>query len=436
MKNYKTIVPIALIACLLLSFYMLFDARMSAVNEYNSYLTEARSKAEQGIAVDALENYTKALGVKNTLAVQLEVGEFLVKMNDVSGAITWGERMIEAFPKSEKSFEYLLTRYRDVNDYNRCFALANTISKRKLSSDKITEIMDGIKYQFYYGEAYDDVKVYSQGYCAVQYEGKWGLADQTGKKVAPTKYASIGMYINGLAPATTEEGETFFIDKEGNKKMVAMIEGEIIDLQSPVADVYAAFNGNVWSFYNINNEKIGVDYANITLPSEDVLAVENGGKWSIVNGKFETIGGTDYTDVVKDERNIVYRNGALFVNNGGVYTMVDKTGNQIGSNKFLDAQLFLDQTYAAVKTENGWTFVNNKGELVLNNEYYEEAHSFMNGFAAVKKNGLWGFIDMQGNVAIDYQYADAKDFNAAGCAFIKDEEIWRLIRLYSKNYES
>ena len=435
MKNYKALVPLALIVCLLLSFYMLVDTRMGTISEYNGYLTEARSKAEQGIAVDALANYTKALAVKNSLDVQLEVGEFLVTMKDVSGAMDWGVRMTEAFPKSVEPYEFLLARYYEAKDYNRCYALSETINKRGLSSPKITEILNDIKYVFYYGEAYDDVKAYSQGYCAVQYEGKWGLATRTGKKSAATKFASVGMFINGLAPVTTTDGEAYFIDSTGNKKMVAMVEGDVVDLQAPVGDAFAVFNGTTWAFYNTKNEKISSDYTSVTLPSEGVLAVENNGKWAVVNLQYEAIGGADYTSVVRDERNIAYRNGALFVNNNGVYTMINKDGAQIGSNTFLNAQLFLDQTYAAVETDKGWTFVNNKGEFVLNDVYYEEAHSFINGFAAVKKDGMWGYIDMEGNLVIDCQFVDAKDFNDAGCAFVKIEDIWQMIRLYSKNYE-
>ena len=266
MKNYKAIVPIALVVCLLLSFYMLFDARTSTVNEYNGYVAQARSYAEQGIAVDALENYSKALGVKDTLALQLEVGEFMVKMNDVTSAIGWGERMIEAYPKSVQAYEFLLTQYRQVNDYNRCYSLAKTIAKRKLASPKVTEIMDGIKYLFYYGEAYDNVKVYSQGYCAVEYEGKWGLATETGNKAAPTMFASVGMYVSGLAPVTTEEGEAYFIDNAGNKKKVVAIEGDIVELQPIIGDAFAVYNGTTWAFYNTKNEKISKDYTNVTLP--------------------------------------------------------------------------------------------------------------------------------------------------------------------------
>lgn len=436
MKGYKTLVPIALVICMVLSFYMLITTRTATIKEYNSYLAEARNFAKQGIAVDALENYAKALGIKNTVEINVEVGNFYVEMNDVVGAVGWGEKMVETFSKSPEAYEFLLKRYRENNDFNRCYALYDTIVKRKIESKGISEIMSDIKYVYYYGEAYDDVDVYSNGFCAVQYEGKWGLVNETGSKTAPLKFASVGHFVDGLSPVSTEDGEWFFVDNQGNKKMTVQIEGEIKGLKSAVGDVYAVNNGTTWAFYNKKYEKLSGDYTNTSLFANTVAAVEENSQWVILNSKFEKINDQKYTEVVQDERGIIYRNDVIFVNQDGAYFMIDVNGNKISDSTYLDAKVFLDTTYAAVKTDKGWTFVNSKGELVFKDTYFEEANSFLNGFAAVKKNGQWGYIDIDGNVAIDFQFKEAKDFNKSGCAFVKNEDVWQLLRLYSMNYES
>ncbi len=435
MKGYKTLVPIALVICMVLSFYMLITTRTTTIKEYNTYLSEARNYAKQGIAVDALENYAKALAIKNTVDINIEVGNFYVEMEDVVGAIGWGEKMVDTFTKSPEAYEFLLKRYRESNDFNRCYALYDTIVKREIESKGITEIMNGIKYVYYYGEAYDDVGVFSEGYCAVKYEGKWGLANEIGEKTAPIMFKSVGPYIDGLAPVSTEDGDIYFADYQGNKKMTIQIEDKITDLKSIVGDVYAVNNGTTWSFYNKKYEKLGSDYTDTSLLANTVVAVEDG-QWLILNDKFEKINDQKYTEVVQDERGIIYRNGAIFVNQDGAYSMIDVSGKKITETKFLDAKLFLDNTYAAVKVDKGWTFIDAKGEFVFKDLYFEEANSFTNGFAAVKKDGQWGYVDLDGNIAIDFQFKEAKDFNASGCAFVKNEDIWQLVRLYSKNYES
>lgn len=436
MKGYKTLVPIALVICMVLSFYMLINTRTSLIKEYDSYLAKAREHAEQGEAVDALEYYGKALAIDDTLKINIEVGEFYVKMEDAVGATGWGERMIESYPKSAEAYEFLLKRYHENNDYNRCYALYDTIVKREIQSKGITKIMEDIKYVYYYGEAYDDIGVYSEGYFSVEYEGKWGLANEIGEKSSPITFSSVGAFIDGMAPVSTEKGDVYYIDSEGNKKMAILIEGEVADLKPIVGEVFAVNNGETWAFYNKNFEKLSGDYTNTTLLANTVVAVEQDSQWVILNDKFEKIIDKKFAEVVQDDRGIIYRNNAIFVNCDGAYSMIDITGKKITDTEFLDAKLFLDNTYAAVKLEKGWTFVDGAGKIVFKDMYFEDANSFSNGFAAVKKDGQWGFIDLEGNVAIDFQYRDVKDFNAKGCVFVKTEEIWSMLRLYSKNYEA
>ncbi len=436
MKGYKGLVPIALAVCIVLSFYMLINTRAEVKKEYDGYLTAAREKAEQGIMVDALVEYANAMGVEDSVELNLEVGEFYVKMGEMDSAIGWGQQMIEKFPKSAQAYEFLLTRYRENNDFHRCYALYEVIAKRELVTPKVTEIMEDIKYVFYYGEGFDDVQTFSEGYCAVLFEEKWGLVTETGEKAAPCKFESVGAFIDGLSPVIAEGEEVFFIDNEGNKKKIILSDGKIIELKPMVGGVYAAYNGSSWAFYNEADKKISGDYSDTSLFANTVAAVQLDGKWQVVDSNFQKVLPDTYVDVVQDDRGIIYRNGILFVGQDEGYYMVDITGKKITEQVFDDAKLFSDATYAAVKTDDGWTFVDATGAYVFKDTYFEDARSFSNGFAAVCKDGMWGYIDLTGNVAIDYQFGDAKDFNASGCAFVRSDNGWILIRLYSMNYET
>lgn len=436
MKGYKGWAPVILAVCMVLSFYMLINTRQEVQREYDGYLTVARENAQKGIMVDALANYISALAMENTIEVNLEVGEFYVKMGAVDEAIGWGQQMVESFPKLSASYEFLLTRYRENNDFHRCYALYDTIVKRELVTEQISAIMDDIKYVYYYGEGFEDVRVFSEGYCAVQFEGEWGLVSETGEKAAPYQHKSVGAFIDGLAPVTDDDGEVYYIDNEGNKKRIVQVGGTVEQLSSKVGEVYAVFDGSTWSFYNDNDQKISGEYTNVSLLANTVAAVEVDGKWQVVDSTFKNLHNTAYEGVVQDDRGIIYRNGVIFVKVDGGYQMIDVNGQKLCSKVFEDARLFNDTTYAAVKTDKGWTFVDAAGEYVFKDTYFEDARSFSNGFAAVAKDGMWGYIDLQGNLAVDYQYAGAKDFNGSGCAFVLNDNAWLLLRLYSKNYET
>ncbi len=436
MKGYKTLVPIALVVCLLLSFYMLINTRITTEKEYNNYLAEARNYAKQGIAVDALENYGKALAIKNTIEINIEVGNFYVEMENVVDSIGWGEKMVESFPHSHEAYDFLLTRYREINDFNKCFALYDTIQKREISSETITKLMNEIKYVYYLGEAYEDVGVYSEGYCAALYEGKWGLVDEIGEKSAPFNFEKVGNYIDGLAPVIDSKKEVYFVDNQGNKKLVPQIEDSKAELSSIVGDSFAVSDGSKWTFYNKDNKKISESYSDISLLANGFVAVESDSRWLLLNDKFEKVNDNAFVDIVQDDRGIVFRNDVYFANIGKGYNMFDASGKQISDKSFIEARLFLDTTYAAVKTDKGWTYVDSKGNYPFKDLFFEDARSFSNGFAAVKKNGQWGFINLEGKTAVDFQFKDAKDFNAHGCVFVEIEDTWQLLRLYSHNYES
>lgn len=436
MKGYKFLMPIAMIACILLSAYMLYSTRITKINEYNDYLSKARNFASQGIAVDAVENYSKALELNNSIDIQVEVGDFFVKMEDIYSAIGWGEKMVEQFPNDAKSYEFLLARYRANNDYNRCYTLYNTILKREIVSDNIETIMNGIKYVFYYGEAYDNVKVFCNGYCPVQYEGKWGYAAENGERVVSHKFLEAGSFINDIAPVVSESEEAFFIDNQGNKKVVVQNVDNIKQLTSLAGGCFAAYDGTQWTFYNKEYKELSTGYTNVSLMQNSVVAVEKDGYWYLLNDSFEKVNSSKYADIVQDEIGIVCRNDRLFVNEDGSYYLIDKSGNKISNTKYEAAHLFNDDTYAAVRTDKGWTFIDVNGKEAFKNTYFDDARSFSNGYAAVKKNGKWGFINAEGKTVIECQFEDAKEFNASGCAFVKTEDIWRMILLYSHNYES
>ena len=436
MKRYKLIVPFALAVILFLSYYMLYDTRTQVKREYEQCLEQARELAEQGIAVDAVQNYSQALELRDTFDVNLEVGNFFLKVEDKASAINWGEQMIEKYPENAGAYEFLLGVHKGNSDFDNCFALYDTVQKREIVTPEIESIMEDIRYVYYFEEEFDEVSVFSNGLCPVQTEGKWGMVNEKGKRVVPYKYESIGAYMSDVAPVKTFEGECYFIDGEGNKKIVVQGVDNVQELSPMLNDVFAIYDGATWTYYNSKYEKISEGYDSVSVTGNLVAAVENKGNYKIVDNAIQFLGEQSYLDVVSDEKGIVYRNEALFVNINGSYFMIDKEGNKITNDEYINAKLFNDNTYAAVEGKKGWYFIDNTGKEVFKDKYFQDARSFSNGYAAVKLDGRWGFIDLEGNQVIDCVFEDAKDFTASGSVFVKFEEVWQLLKLYSQNYDA
>lgn len=73
MKNYRKLVPIAVVVVMALSWYMLISNKLSVDREYNKYLTEARNYADINVTKYAVENYSKAISVKSSVDLYEEV---------------------------------------------------------------------------------------------------------------------------------------------------------------------------------------------------------------------------------------------------------------------------------------------------------------------------------------------------------------------------
>ena len=434
MKNYKSIVPIVLVVCMILSFYMLYDSRTANIRVYDTYLKQARDLASQGVLVDAEASYKKALEINNTVEINVEIGKMYKSLNEIDKAISWGEEVVVAFPESSLAYEFLLDMYRQKNDFKNCFALYDNAVKREVITEQINSVINEIKYFYYFGQSFDDVGAFSSGLCAVMVNGKWGLVTEQGKRVVPYTFKKMGNYLTELVPVISESGEAYYIDNAGNKKKVIQINEKVVELSSVTGEIFAVNNGKTWAFYNMNYEKLSGDYDDVTLLANGAGAVKTNDHWEIINNTFSAVNDVKYTDVVQDDRGIICRNDTIFVKENGTYHMINATGSRKSDKNFLDARAFLDETYAAVKTEKGWTYIDCEGNIVFDDLYFEDARSYSNGFAAVKKDGAWGYINAEGDVVIECIFSNVKDFNKKGCAFVKSEETWDLLRLYMYNH--
>lgn len=435
MKGYSKLVPIVLCVFVVLSCYMLYDAKMSVLNEYNGYVEEARKFAKQGIVVDALESYIKATEVNDNIDINVEIGEMYLNVGDSSSAIEWGEEMVSKFPKESKAYEFLLEIYLSDKKYGEFFGLYNQAVKRDAINDKIAELHSNIEYSYFLNyDVYEEIGVYSSGLCPAKVDGKWGYVNEIGKRAVPYKYEKVGSFMEDVAPVTDEEGKTFFIDSSNNKRIDISAIGQVVDITSKVAGMFAANNGKTWDFYDENCKKLFGGFEAASSMGNQLAVVQKNGYWSIVDIQGQPVSEGKYIEILQDEKGIVYRNGVLFVNIDGYYYLLNGNGEKVSNSKYEQAHIFYDTTYAAVKTSKGWTFIDALGNQVIK-EYFDNARSFSNGYAAVQKNGKWGYINLEGEVAIDYTFEEARDFNTKGCVFVKtSNKGWQLLRLYSMNY--
>lgn len=433
MKGYKILVPIVLVLLFGVSIYMIYDSNKQIDTEYNGYLEQARNYAKQDIQVDAVENYQKALELRSSFDLYMEVGTFFKDSRQTDEAIKWGEQMIKAYPEAAGAYEYLLTLYAESESYTSCFELEDTIQKRNLATEQTKKIIKEIEYTWFYKSEYDAVSVFTNGYCPVMKKENWGYVNEEGALSVPLRFSEAGPFYEEKAPVVDLENSAYFIDTEGNKKMVVLDVPNVKKLGKLYNDVFSLYNGDSWGLYNTGSKLVAGGFTAMSNMGGGVAAGEKEGTWQLIKPDGSRVTDAVYQDVKQNEAGIACVNDRLFVMEKDLYYMIDSTGKKITGTGFEDAELFIDGTYAAVKTNGKWGFIDADGKYLLEPKY-AAARSFANGLAAVKVESMWGFIDKTGKMVILNEFQDVKDFSENGCVFVHNGMKWQLLKLYKYNH--
>ena len=435
MKNYRLLLPLVMIVLMLASWYVLISDAGKAENEYNTYLSEARKYAEDGITKYAIQNYTLALDIKSSVDVYAEVSDYYKSQKKKSENIAWCEDFLEVYPTEPKAYDCMLNAYLEDKDYEACYDIIEIAGKRNISTEYITSVGEQIKYyyRFDFG-SYDDVGIYSNNYCAVKNKESWGFVDRYGNVRVPYRYSETGAFTKtNLVSVVNSEGNAYFIDKQGSKVKVSKEEYKSFGLI--VEDKVAALRPDgKYTYLNSALEALFGEYDYAATFNGGIAAVKVGDKWQLIDAEGNNVTGKNYTDIKLDEKYIAYRNDRLFVSTGSGYIMINGSGEQVGTLKFDDAKVFASSDPTAVCIDGKWCFVNSEGALVSDKKY-DNANSFNNGLAAVCVKGKWGFVDAEENLVIEPKFDDAKSFNEKGSCFVKDGKKWKLLKLYRLNRE-
>lgn len=436
MKNYRKIIPLALVVLMALACYSLVSNAVKENSDYNHYLSEARKYAELDITKYAIENYNKALSINPTPDIYVEVAEYYERQeNSDTKLLNWCEDFFEKYPTNSKSYDCILKAYMKQKDYDSCFDVLSTAEKRNVSSEYIKSVKNELSYTFKLDfNTYDDVGIYGNGFCAVKSKDAWGYVDSYGNQKTPITYVSAAPFTKAeMAPVVDQKGECYFIDNTGSRVLASKEKYKSFGISSDDIIKVELENGK-YSYCDSELNKLFGEYDDATAFNNGIAAVKENGQWKIINNEGNAKSSTEYADVVADEKNIVFRNDRLFVGDGTGYIMIDSSGKQIGNEKYENAHCFADSTYAAVENDGKWFFID-KNAKRLSDKTYEDARSYSNGLAAVKISGKWGFVDTDENVVIEQQFFGAKDFSEKGSCFIQTGDKWQLLKLYRLNRE-
>lgn len=223
---------------------------------------------------------------------------------------------------------------------------------------------------------YEKFKNFSEGFCAVKKNGKWGLVNEKGKEVLGCQFLMVNSFSEGLAGIQDEDG-WHFIDTSLNI---------VLDFRDTDYLGFGNFsNGRCW-FKIKRNKKFYYGY------------LDKSGE-QVINSVFT--------------RAFDFQLGRARVVNNRKTGLIDKRGNFIMKPKVYDLVFPFDEFGMAQVRENNmgpFGLINRNG-VTLTPCVYNKIFPFINGYAKVVTHKGIGFVDTLGNEIIPPQYRAVGDFS-------------------------
>ena len=255
----------------------------------------------------------------------------------------------------------------------------------------------------------------------------YGFKDKNGNVVIRWGWADVGVFNEGLAPATifTNRIEKRYTDRYEKKGYIDKTNSYVIPCQwlqvSPFRDGIAIvmdFKGK-WGVINkIGRVIIPCKWNELSDFSDGIARVKDS------NDLYGFIDKTGSVVVPCQWKTIgKFKDGLAKVEDkNNKWGFINTLGNIVIPCQWDDACDF-DDGIARVKGFNGkWGFVNKIGQLISPcqwNMHYLNS-GFCDGFHIVQNsNGKWGFIDKSGRVVVHCQWNDIRHFSE-GLAAVKD----------------
>ncbi len=288
---------------------------------------------------------------------------------------------------------------------------------------------------------------YSEGLCAVKWEGRWGFIDAEGKWAIEPQYEEVKPFSEGLAAAKSA-GNWGFIDKSGrwiikpqNKAVGSFSEG-LAWVQVKDGGLYGYIDkaGGRWiiepQFQLARDFSEGVAF--VTFSNGDDGAVDKAGRSILTTSgplpmRFSeglaAISGND--------------DSPKFIDKNGTTRFYDKDITELGNLSeglsFVKISYQDGAPYYEYNCKAG--FIDRTGKMVISLQTFKGNQSmswsaarsfsalpFSEGLAAVGKQGKWGFIDKTGAFIVEREF-EAITPVQGGMAAVKSGGLWGVIKI-------
>ncbi|MBO4477594.1 MAG: WG repeat-containing protein [Lachnospiraceae bacterium] len=439
-KSNAYLVLCAMVICVGLSWFLAFKGENDSTAEYRKYMEKAAILEEQGIYVDALQFYDKALELSpNDYSLTVKVADMYLNLKKTEEFVKRCNKAIKMEPLKEEAYIHLIDYYVSRDMISEMGGVLKALPESLRDQEPFAGYLADFKTRYYdvllLAEEVGDWYYFGdQGYLKIVSKGKVGLVDSKAKRKIQARYDDLGVYDpNEKVLPVKLDGEYYFGNSKCEKKIPVYFKYN--ELRGFGSGWAPAKKGNRFVYINRDYEEHGEEFQDASCFFRNVAAVKKDGKWALIDPDFNQITDYIYDEVVMDSNYYCSLFPSIIVKEGGKYYLVDLTGKRLTQTGYDEIALpASSDEYVAVRENDLWGFIDPKNNYeIAIRPLYKEAKSFALGFAPVYNGEKWGYINTDCEVVIPYSFDDAKVFSRYGSAAVKKRTEWNLIRLYSSN---
>jgi hypothetical protein len=256
---------------------------------------------------------------------------------------------------------------------------------------------------------YKDARHFSEGFAAMEVDGKWGYVDRNGQVVIRPQFHKAKAFRNDRALVEVSPDSWRYIDRTGK---VA------IDIDFKLSIYARDFSGGLAAIYIEDRERfeclsgVNQDVREKYNNSNPYISRQFCGRWGFIDtaGTFAVephfIEAFSFSDGLAAVR---VRDPNVQDQRRWLYGFIDRTGTIVIAPQF-EAAFDFSEDIARVIVDGRNGFIDKTGKR-LTEATFDDAKDFHEGLAQVKVGDRWGYLDTAGKIAIPAEFTLAGRFS-------------------------
>lgn len=429
----KRIVLLFLILFTAFSVYYVLSSGKEKVDDYNSLVEQAEGYRAKKIYTDAIKCYLEAEKIyPDVYKNEVRLATMYKEGGYADLYLEKCQMLNQKYPTDETCTRLLAECYAELNEIDEEISFLLSVKDKFPQEGYYSERLESLKGSYrYINVGVQEISYMKNGQAIIGDGEKYGLSNSEGKQVVEPVYEDVGIFPKSssypYAPVC-KDGEYYFIDTSGNRKLVPDKPLEYIGSVSEFGYAAAKYQDSyVYILTNFGRTAATWEYTSAFF-GNDAAAVKRGGKWALIDTSLTEVTEYKYDEIKLDELEAAIHEGIAIAKRDGKYLLLSATGEELTDAVFDDVKPFRESgACTAAKLGTLWGYINQAGEWIIEPKF-EDADAFACGFAPVYDGETWSYIDEAQNVIIEGRWEQAMPFNSKGLAAVYDGS-WNYIQL-------